>query len=163
MRKKRTATVKIPAGIDNGQTIIMNGQGEPGTRGGPNGDLYIRVGVKPHKLFKREGTTLRLDMPISITQAALGADVDIPTLKSPVKYHIPEGTQNDDLFRLKGYGIQQLQGSGKGDLVVRVRVEVPRKLSEKQKELLRQLEDSTTGKEYEGRKSFMEKLKGMFN
>lgn len=163
VRKKRTATVKIPAGIDNGQTIIMSGQGEPGARGGPNGDLYIRVSVKPHRLFKREGTTLRLEMPISITQAALGADVDIPTLQSPVKYHIPEGTQNDDQFRLKGYGIQQLQGSGKGDLVVRVRVEVPKKLSERQKELLRQLEDSMTGKEYEGRKSFMDKLRGMFN
>ncbi len=163
IRKKRTATVKIPAGIDNGQTIIMNGQGEPGVRGGPNGDLLIRITVKPHKLFKREGTTLRLEMPISITQAALGAEVDIPTLKEPVKYRIPEGTQSDDQFRLKGQGIPQLQGSGKGDLVVRVRVEVPKRLSEKQKELLHQLEDSMTGKEYEDRKSFLEKLKGMFN
>ena len=163
VRRKRTATVKIPAGIDSGQTIIMNGQGEPGLRGGPNGDLYIRVSARPHKLFKREGTNLRLEMPISVTQAALGADVDIPTLKGSVKYRIPEGTQNDSQFRLKGHGVQELRGNGKGDLFVRVRVEVPKRLTEKQRELLRQLEDSMTGKEYEGRKSFMEKIKGMFS
>ncbi|MCL1854615.1 MAG: molecular chaperone DnaJ, partial [Clostridia bacterium] len=151
VRRKRTATVKIPAGIDSGQTIRMNDQGEPGLRGGPNGDLYIRVSVRPHKLFKREGTSLRLEMPISVTQAALGADVEIPTLTGDVKYRIPEGTQNDAQFRLKGHGIQELRGNGKGDLVVRVRVEVPRRLNEKQKELLRQLEASMTGKEYKGR------------
>lgn len=162
-KKRRTATVKIPAGIDNGQTIVMNGQGEPGARGGPNGDLYIRVAVRPHKLFRREGTNLRLEMPISITQAALGADMEIPTLKEPVKYRIPEGTQNDDEFRLKGYGIQDLRSGNKGDLMVRVRVEIPKRLNEKQKELMRQLEDSMSGKEYENRKSFADKLKGMFN
>ncbi len=162
VKKKRTATVKIPEGIDNGQTIVMNGQGEPGLKGGPSGDLYIRITVKPHRLFAREGTTLRLDLPISITQAALGADVDIPTLKTPVKYRIPEGTQQGDLFRLKGHGIKQIQGNSKGDLVVRVQVEVPKKLSDKQKELLKQLEDSLTGKEYEGRKSFLEKVKAVF-
>jgi len=151
VRRKRTATVKIPAGIDSGQTIIMNGQGEPGLRGGPNGDLYIRVSVRPHKLFKREGTNLWLEMPITVTQAALGADVDIPTLKDAVKYRIPEGTQNDAQFRLKGHGIQELRGNGKGDLLVRVRVEVPRRLNDKQKEILRQLEASMTGKEYRGR------------
>ena len=88
-RVKRTATVKVPAGIDNGQTIVMNGQGEPGLRGGPNGDLYINIIVKPHKLFRRDGYDLRYEFPISFTQAALGADVDIPTLQGPVKYHIP--------------------------------------------------------------------------
>lgn len=163
VRKRRTATVKIPAGIDNGQTIVMNGQGEPGARGGPNGDLYIRVAVRPHKLFRREGTNLRFEMPISITQAALGADVEIPTLKEPVKYRIPEGTQNDDEFRLKGYGIQDLRSGNKGDIMVRVRVEIPKRLNEKQKELMRQLEDSMSGKEYENRRSFAEKLKGKFN
>lgn len=162
-RKRRTATVKVPAGIDNGQTIVMNGQGEPGLRGGPNGDLYISVIVKPHKLFRREGYNLRLELPISFTQAALGGDVDIPTLGGTVKYRIPEGTQNDAEFRLKGYGIQQLNASGKGDLLVRVRVEVPRRLSDKQKDLLRQFDESSTGKEYEGRKSFMDRVKELFN
>ena len=162
-RVKRTATVKVHAGIDNGQTIVMNGQGEPGLRGGPNGDLYINVIVRPHKLFRRDGYDLRLDFPISFTQAALGADVEIPTLNGPVKYHIPEGTQNDQEFRLKGSGIQRLNGVGKGDLIAKVRVEVPRKLNDKQKDLLRQFEETTTGKEYETKKSFMDRVKELFN
>ena len=119
--------------------------------------------VKPHKLFRREGYNLRLELPISFTQAALGGDVDIPTLGGTVKYRIPEGTQNDAEFRLKGYGIQQLNSPGKGDLLVRVRVEVPRRLTDKQKDLLRQFDESSTGKEYEGRKSFMDRVKELFN
>ncbi len=162
VRKRRTATVKIPAGIDNGQTIVMREQGEPGPHGGPNGDLYVRVTVRPHKLFRRDGTTLSLDLPISLTQAALGADIEVPTLKQPVKYRIPEGTQNDAEFRLKGYGLPSLRGGGNGDLLVRVKVEVPRRLNEKQKALLRQLEDSLTGREYSDKKTFADKLKGMF-
>ena len=161
-RKRRTANVRVPAGIDNGQTIVMNGQGEPGLRGGPNGDLYINVIVKPHKLFKREGFNLRLDLPISFVQAALGGDVDIPTLDGTVKYRIPEGTQTDTEFRLKGYGIQQLHGTNKGDLIVKVRVEIPRRLSDKQKDLLRQFDESSTGKEYENSKSFFDKVKDIF-
>ena len=161
VRKKRTATVKIPAGIDNGQTIVMNGQGEPGTRGGPNGDLYIRVTVRPHKLFQREGTTLKLDLPVTLTQATLGADIEVPTLKQKVKYRIPEGTQSDTEFRLKGYGIASLRGGSAGDLLVRVKVEVPKRLTDKQKELLRQLEESLTGKEYDAKKTFSDKVKSM--
>lgn len=163
VRKRRTATVKVPAGIDNGQTIVMSNQGEPGVRGGANGDLYINVLVKPHKLFRREGFNLKLDLPISFTQAALGGEVDVPTLNGTVKYRIPEGTQNDTEFRLKGQGIQQLNMPGKGDLLVRVRVEIPRKLSDKQKDLLRQFEESTTGKEYETRKTFMDRVKEIFS
>ena len=161
VRKKRTATIKIPAGIDNGQSIVMHGQGEPGARGGPSGDLYVRVTVRPHKLFSRDGTTLLLNLPISLSQATPGADIEVPTLKQPVKYRIPEGTQNDTEFRLKGYGIPSLRGGGTGDLLVRVKVEVPKKLSEKQKELLRQLEDSLTGKEYEARRTFADKAKNV--
>ncbi len=161
-RHRRTATVKVPAGIDDGQTIVMNGQGEHGLNGGPAGDLYIQISVKPHKLFKREGMNLRYELPISFIQAALGADMDVPTLTGPVRYHIPEGTQTDTEFRLKGYGITQLRGSGKGDLFVKVRVEVPKKLTDKQKDLLRQFEDASTGKEYEGRKSFMDRMKDLF-
>ncbi|MBR6027514.1 MAG: molecular chaperone DnaJ [Clostridia bacterium] len=162
-RMRRTATVQVPAGIDHGQTIIMNGQGEPGRNGGPNGDLYVTVSVKPHKLFRRDGTTLMLDMPVSFTQAALGAELDVPTLHGSVKYKIPEGTQPDTEFRIRGQGIPQLRSSQKGDLLVRVRVEVPRKLNEKQKELLRQFDATTTGREYEGRKSFLDKLKEAFS
>ena len=163
VRRKRTANIKIPAGIDNGQTIVMSGQGEPGAQGGANGDLYVRVTVRPHKLFQRDGTTLLLEMPITLTQAALGAEIEVPTLKDKVKYHIPEGTQNDTEFRLKGYGIANLRGGGTGDMLLRVKVEVPKRLTEKQKELLRQLEDSLTGREYESRRSFAEKIKGMFH
>ena len=162
VRKKRTATIKIPAGIDNGQTIVMSGQGEPGSQGGPNGDLYVRVTVRPHKLFQRDGTTLKLDMPITLSQAALGADLEVPTLKEKVKYRIPDGTQNDAEFRLKGYGVPNLRGGGTGDLVVRVKVEVPKRLNDKQKKLLQELEESLNGREYETKKSFADKVKGMY-
>ncbi|MGN0971282.1 MAG: molecular chaperone DnaJ [Aristaeellaceae bacterium] len=162
-RVRRTATVKVPAGIDNGQTIIMNGQGEPGLRGGPSGDLYINVIVKPHKLFKRDGYDLHLDLPISFTQAALGAEIDVPTLEGSVKYKIPEGTQTDTEFRIRGAGIPQLRSSGKGDLVIHVRVEIPKRLTEKQRELLRQFDETTTGKEYDQRKGFFDKVKELFN
>ena len=163
VKRKRTATVKVPAGIDNRQTIVMNGQGEPGVNGGPNGDLYIVVTVKPHKLFKRDGTNLYLDMPISFPTAALGGEIDIPTLKGTVKYTVPEGTQNGTEFRLRGKGVPQVRSSYTGDLIVRVRVEVPTRMTEKQKELLRQFESTTTGKEYKERKTFLDKMKDLFN
>ncbi len=164
VKRKRTATVKVPAGIDNGQTIVMNGQGEPGRNGGPNGDLYIQISVRPHKLFKRDGTNLHLDLPISFTQAALGAEIDVPTLGGgKTTVHIPEGTQNDAEIRLKGQGIQQLRSAYRGDLILHIRVEIPRRLSEKQKDLLRQFEDASSGREYETRKSFLDKVKDLFN
>ena len=164
VRKKRTVTVKVPAGIDNGQTIIMNGQGEPGLRGGPNGDLFIVVGVRPHKLFRREGYNLLLDFPIPFTTAALGGDVEVPTLSGPVKYRIPEGTQPGTEFRIKGCGITQLRGNGggKGDLIMRVKVEIPKRLNNRQKEILRQFDETTSDREYEGRKSFMDRVKELF-
>lgn len=163
VKRKRTATVKVPAGIDNGQTIVMNGQGEPGLNGGPNGDLYIVITVKPHKLFRRDGTNLYLDMPISFPTAALGGEIDIPTLKGAVKYTVPEGTQNGAEFRLRGKGVPQVRSSFVGDLIVRVRVEVPTRLNEKQKELLRQFDNASTGKEYKERKTFLDKMKDLFN
>ena len=162
VRKKRTVTVKVPAGIDHGQTIIMNAQGEPGLRGGPNGDLYIVVSVKPHNLFKRDGYNLMLDFPVSFATAALGGDVQVPTLNGPVKYRIPEGTQPGTEFRIKGAGIQQLRGSGKGDLILRVKVEIPRRLTNKQKDLLREFDATTGDREYENRKSFMDRVKELF-
>ncbi len=161
-RKKRTVTVKVPAGIDNGQTIIMNGQGEPGMRGGPSGDLYIVVGVKPHKLFRRDGYNLMLDFPVSFVTAALGGDVEVPTLSGPIKYRIPEGTQPGTEFRIKGAGIQMLRSTGKGDLILKVKVEIPKRLNNKQKDLLRQFDETTTDKEYDGRKSFMDRVKELF-
>ncbi len=163
VRKKRTITIRIPGGIQDGVSLVKRGEGEPGMRGGPSGDLYITVSVKPHKLFKREGNNLLLDMPISITQAALGAEVDIPTLEKPVKQKIPEGTQTGAEFRIKGAGVVSLKNGLKGDLILKVAVEVPRRLNEKQKDLLRQLEQSLSGKEYDNHKSFAEKLRNMFS
>jgi molecular chaperone DnaJ len=162
VRKKRTANVNVPAGIDNGQVIVMNGQGEPGLNSGPNGDLQIVISVTPHKLFRREDTTLYLDFPISFTQAALGAEIDVPTLDGKIKHKIPEGTQTDTQFRLKNHGITRLHSNVKGDLVVTVRVEVPKRMSEKQKDLLRQFEAQASGKEYEGQKGFLDKVKDLF-
>lgn len=159
VRRKRTANFTIPPGADDGQVFVMSGQGEPGLNNGPNGDLLIAISVKPHKLFRREGTTLYLEMPISFTQAALGATVDIPTLKGKVSHKIPEGTQDGALFRIRGEGVQQLHGTARGDLVVRVKVEIPKKLNEKQKELLREFDKISSGKEYEGRKGFLDKVK----
>lgn len=162
-RVTRTATVNIPAGIDNGQVIPMAGQGEPGVRGGPSGDLYVYIAVKPHKLFKRDGYNLYCEIPLSITQATLGGEIEVPTLEGPMTHMVPEGTQTDTEFRFRGKGIQMLRGSGKGDLFVKVRVEVPRKLTDRQKELLKNFEDSLTGKEYETKKSFFERMKDHFS
>lgn len=162
VRVARTATVNVPAGIDNGQIIPMTGQGEPGARGGPSGDLYVYVTVKPHRFFKRDGFNLFCEMPLSITQAALGGEIEIPTLEGPMKHSVPEGTQSGEEFRFRGKGIQMLRGGGKGDLYVKVNVDVPKRLSETQKELLRKFEDSLTGKEYETRKSFLERMKDYF-
>ena len=164
--KKRTSrrrTVKIPAGIDNGQVLTIRGQGGAGENGGPNGDLLIVVNVRPHKLFKRRDYDLYLELPITFTQATLGAEIDVPTLDKPVKYNIPEGTQPGTVFRIKGAGIPYLRGTGKGDLYVTAKVEVPRKLTEKQKELLRQFDGVSTGNEYQEKKNFFERLKDAFD
>ena len=162
-RVRRTLDLNVRAGVDTDISLIKRGEGEPGVNGGPNGDLYIHIVVKPHKVFKRDGYNLRLDVPISFTQAALGAEIDIPTLDGSVKYAIPEGTQTDSEFRIKGQGIQHMDGSGKGDLIFRVRVEIPRKLNDRQRELLRQFDETVTGREYEQRKGFMDKIKDLFN
>ena len=164
--KKRTSrrrSITIPAGIDNGQVLTVRGQGGMGENGGPNGDLLIVINVRPHKLFKRRDYDMYLDLPITFTQAALGAEVDVPTLNKPVKYNIPEGTQPGTVFRIKGEGIPYLRGSGKGDLYVTAKVEVPRKLSDRQKELLRQFDGETTGNEYQEKKNFFERLKDAFD
>lgn len=161
VKKRRTINVKIPAGIDNGQNISLSGQGEPGKNGGPNGNLYVRVIVEPHKLFVREGVNLHLTFPISFTQAALGGEIEVPSLMDGViKYNIPEGTQHGAEIRLKGYGMPSIRNSNiRGDIVLHIEVEIPKKLNEKQKKLLRSFESSLTGKEYSGRTNFLDKIK----
>ena len=159
IRRNRKISVHIPAGIDDNMQIPLRGEGEPGRRGGENGDLYIFITVKPHRFFTRENYDLYCEVPVSFTQAALGGEIEVPTLKDPVKYTLNEGTQPGTVVRLRGQGIQNLRGAGKGDLYVTIRVDVPRKLSEEQKQLLRQFEQSLTGKEYEGKKSFFDRVK----
>ena len=161
-KHKRTANVNIPAGIDNGQVVVLQGQGEPGLNGGPSGDLQIVISVAPHKLFKRDGMNLYMDMPISFTQAALGAELEIPTLDGKVQQKIPEGTQPDTSFRIKGEGVPRLRTNVKGDLVVTVRIEVPKSLNDKQKELLREFEEMNKGKDSDRQKSFKDKVKDIF-
>ncbi len=147
VKKSRKIKVKIPAGIDNGQTISLSGQGNAGEQGAPNGDLYVSVYVKPSSMFERNGYDVSYKMDISFAEAALGATVEVPTLDGKVKYEIPEGTQSGTVFRFKGKGIPYLKRSGRGDQYVMVNVVVPKKLSGKQKELLREFAGMTNGKE----------------
>ena len=131
--------------------------------GGPAGDLQILIAVRPHKLFKRNGYDLYIEIPVTFTQAALGSAIDVPTLEKPVRYDLPEGTQPGQVYRIKGQGVQMLNSTARGDLYITVKVEVPRKLNDKQKELLRRFEESTSGREYEEKKSFFERVKDAFN
>jgi len=132
----RKIKIKVPAGVDTGSQLRMSGEGEPGELGGPPGDLYVVIRVKPHKLFVRQGDNLIYQAPISFVQATLGDEIDVPTLEEKVKLKIPEGTQPGTRFRLRSKGIPHLRGYGRGDLIVQVEVVIPKKLNDKQKELL---------------------------
>ncbi len=132
-------SIKIPAGVDDGTRLRVAGEGEPGMRGGPPGDLYVVIRVKPHPLFKRKGNDVISELPISIVQAALGDEVQVPTLDGKVKLKIPPGTQSETFFRLRGKGIPHLRGYGRGDHHVKIRVVTPVNLSEKQEKILREL------------------------
>jgi len=145
VRKNRSIKVNIPAGIDSGQTISIRGQGNAGANGGEPGDLFVTISVLRHSVFEREGTSVLLDLPITFVQAALGAEVEVPTLDGKVKYAIPEGTQTGTVFRLRGKGIQNLRGSGRGDQFVTAKVVVPTRLSSDQKDILRQFAASEGG------------------
>lgn len=142
-RVKRKISVKIPAGVDNGSRIRVSNAGEAGTRGGSNGDLYVYIFVKPHKLFKREGTEVICEVPITFVQATLGDEIEVPTLDGKVKMKIPEGIQSGTVLRLKDKGIPYLRGQGRGDQHVRVKVLTPQKLNDKQKEMLREFGKAT--------------------
>ncbi|MBI3231619.1 MAG: molecular chaperone DnaJ [Candidatus Doudnabacteria bacterium] len=140
LRMEKTLSVKIPAGINDGQSIRIAGEGEAGYRGSRAGDLYLRIRVQPHKEFKRDGVNLYKDLPISFTQASLGAKIILQTLDGGVELKIPSGTQSDTQFRLKSKGVPELNNPSKrGDLIITARVVVPNKLSKKEKDLLKQL------------------------
>lgn len=155
--KKVTLKVKVPAGVDNGQQIRLAGKGEAGMNGGPAGDLYVAFRVKPHEIFVREDDDVYLEMPITFAQAALGAEVEVPTLDGKVMLKIPAGTQTGTKFRLRGKGIQNVHGHGKGDQHVVVKVVVPKKMTSKQKELLRKFDEADTTHEDN---HFFKKIKG---
>ena len=137
-RKVKTIEVDIPAGIDDGQMIKLSGQGEIGKKGGPRGDLYIVVSIKEHPLFTRDGFDVYFEMPITFVQATLGDEIEVPTIDGKVKYTIPEGTQSGTTFRLRDKGIPRLRGNSRGDQYIKITVEIPKKLNEKQKDILRE-------------------------
>lgn len=162
LRKKRRISVTIPAGIDDGQAVSLRGQGNAGKNGGPAGDLIVGVRIKPHSQFQREGTTVLYEHPISFYQAALGAELEIPTIDGKVKYTLPAGTQTGTTFRLRGKGIPELRGRGRGDQYVTVRVKVPTSLTNEQKEALHAFGAAmgeTVAVEESGVKGFFDKRK----
>lgn len=163
MRDNVTISVNIPAGVDNDSVIPIKGQGEPGVNGGPDGDLYIVINVEPHKIFERRGQDLWLEIPITFDQAALGDDIIVPTLEGKVSYKVPSGTQPDTIFRLKGKGIKSVRGNRKGDLYVKVNLEVPTKLNSKQKKAISAMAEKVTGECYQKKSSFLDSLKEFFS
>jgi len=161
--KERKIEVKIPAGIEDGSRLRISGEGEAGLRGGPPGDLYVVIRVRPHKKFKRQGSDLILEVPVSISQAALGVEIEVPTLDGNTTLRVPEGTQHGTAFRIKGQGMPHLRGAGKGDLRVKVSLNVPKKLDSRQKELLMEfarLRGEEAGLENKG---FIDRMKDAFS
>ncbi|MBQ9763014.1 MAG: molecular chaperone DnaJ [Phascolarctobacterium sp.] len=162
VKRNKKLKVKIPAGVDNGSRLRVSGEGEAGAKGGPSGDLYVYLYVKPHKFFERDGTTVLCEVPINIVQATLGADIKVPTLDGQVTMKVPEGTQPGKVMRIKGKGIPSLRNGSRGDQLVRIKVVVPTKLSDKQKDALRKFADISKDNINPEEKSFMDKVKDFF-
>lgn len=165
VKKQRKITVKIPAGVDEGAQIRLSGEGEAGQRGGPAGDLYIVIRVRAHEFFERENDDIYCEVPLSFVQAALGDEIEIPTLTEKIKLKIPAGTQTGTYFRLKGKGVPKLRGYGQGDQHVKVTVVTPQKLTDEQKELLRQfggVSGSVPTETAENHESIFDRMKKAF-
>ncbi len=160
--QKKNITVNIPAGIDNGLIIQDRGKGHAGMNGGPSGDLHVRVVVRPHEIFERDGYDIHTEVPITFMQAALGGEVSIPTIDGNQPYTVKEGTQNGDKVRFRGSGVKKLNRTDRGDQYVVFNVEVPRNLNKKQKELLKAFDESLNKSNYTNRNKFFEKLKNIF-
>ncbi|RUO56064.1 molecular chaperone DnaJ [Pseudidiomarina homiensis] len=161
VERTKTLNVKIPAGVDTGDRIRLNGEGEAGEMGAPAGDLYVQVHVREHPIFKRDGNNLYCEVPLSFTHAALGGDIHVPTLEGKVKLKIPAETQTGKLFRLRGKGVRSVRTGATGDLICKVVLETPVNLSEKQKDLLRQLDESMGSGDEAAR--YRPKEKGFFD
>ena len=165
IKQHKTLSVKIPAGVDEGDRIRLSSEGEAGVNGGPPGDLYVVIHLKPHAVFTREHNDLHCEMPVSFTAAALGGEIEIPTLDGYAKIKVPAGTQTGQMFRLRGKGVKGVRASGHGDLICHVAIETPVNLTARQKELLQELEAINVkdgGKHNPRAKSWMEKVKEFF-
>ncbi|PTL40557.1 molecular chaperone DnaJ [Alkalicoccus saliphilus] len=163
VKKRKKIHIKIPAGVDTGQQIRVAGQGEPGVNGGPPGDLYVVFNVKEHEFFHREGDDIHCEMPITFVQSALGDEIEVPTLEGKVKVKVPAGTQTGTHFRLRGKGAPNVRGMGQGDQHIQVRIITPKKLNDRQKELLRDFaEESGTEAPDEQSRNFFAKVKRAF-
>ena len=165
VEETKTLSVKIPAGVDTGDRIRLSGEGDLGVKGGPAGDLYVVVNVLPHDIFERDGADLYCEVPINIADAALGGELEVPTLDGRVKLKIPEGTQTGKMFRLRGKGVKPVRGHAVGDLMCRVVVETPVKLDKRQREMLEEFRTSLQGDASHSPKAsgFFEGVKRFFN
>lgn len=160
---RKSLEINIPAGIDDDQNIALRGQGDAGSNGGPAGDVIVHVTVKADPMFERDGYDVTIHVPITFSQAVLGDDVEVPTVDGRIVQHIPEGTQSGTKFRLRGQGIQYLNGRGRGDQYVIVDVEIPKKVTRAQREALKAFEDSMKEDNYEKRKGFFKNLRDRFS
>ena len=160
-KSSKKVAIKIPPGIDSGQTLKLSGEGEPGLNGGPSGDLYVHLNIKTHDFFERNGSDVLCEVPVTFTQAALGSDIKIPTLDGLVKMKVPAGTQSGKTFRLSGKGAFRLGGYSRGDELVKVIVEIPTKLNKEQKELLKKLE-TISHSSLPIYKKYSDKIKNLF-
>jgi molecular chaperone DnaJ len=162
VRSQHALSVRIPAGVDTGSRLKLRGEGEAGNNGGPAGDLYVVLHVRDHPLFTREGNDIICDVPIGFTQAALGTEIDVPTPHGKVKMKVPAGTQSGNAFRLKGKGVRDVRGYGQGDVLVRVVIETPKKLTARQRELLEEFARLSGEDVHPISKGFLDKVKEMF-
>ncbi len=162
VRREKTLKVRIPPGVDSGNRLRVPGEGEAGVQGGPAGDLYVLLSVREHPFFERHEADLSCTIPISFWQAALGAQITVPTLDGEEMLKVPEGTQTDTIFRLKGKGVAELNGHGRGDLYVKMKVQTPRRLTREQRRLLQQLADISPADNQPAEKSVLEKVKDYF-
>jgi molecular chaperone DnaJ len=162
VRRTENFEIEIPAGISDSQVLNVRGKGGAGANGGSPGDLHINITVKPHPIFSRKGDDVWCEMPVTFIQAALGEDVTVPTLDGKVRYHIHEGTQHGDVFKIKGKGIAHLHGRGRGDQMVKISIEIPRNLNSEQKELLEKFDKISVAKNYQKKTTFFDRIKKIF-
>ena len=162
VKVQKRVSINIPAGIDNGQTMRVSGEGDCGMNGGPSGNLNVSITVRPHPIFNRDGYDVYCEIPITYAQAVMGDEITVPTIDGNVRFSIPEGTQNGAKHRLKGKGIKYLQQDRRGDQYVTLYIEVPKNLTKRQKDLLKEFESSLSNKNYAKREGFFDKLKDLF-